>query len=66
MLYLVEYANYNCQVQVGYGNSEGTFSIQTGTCNSIGNQSGYLTNDKKHAVVYRGIENLWRKCNANL
>ncbi len=58
MLYLVEYADYNCQKTIGYGVSNGSI-INTGGCDSIKNKSGCLSNDQKHAVVYRGIENLW-------
>ncbi len=58
MLYLVEYADYNCQKTIGNGVSNGSI-INTGGCDSIGVKSGYLSNDQKHAVVYRGIENLW-------
>lgn len=56
MLYLVEYADYNSQEKLGYGVCNGS-QINTGGCDSLGMKSGCLGNDKKKAVIYRGIEN---------
>ena len=57
MLYLVEYADYDSQTKLGYGNCSTSAQINTGGCDSLGMKSGTLNNDKKHAVIYRGVEN---------
>ncbi len=58
MLYLVEYADYNSQKMLGYGVCNGSI-INTGTLDTLKMKSGCLSNDKKHAVIYRGIENIF-------
>ena len=63
MLYLVEYADYNSQEILGYGNVNSTNKLQTGNCDSLGMKSGTLNNDKTHAVIYRGIENIFGNSN---
>ncbi len=64
MLYLVEYADYDSQEMIGLGNvanpSNGlSYSLVSGECDSLGMKSGTLTNDGKHSMVYRGIENIY-------
>lgn len=59
LLYLVEYADYNSQIILGYGNSNSSAPINTGECDSLEMKSGCLINDWKHAVIYRGIENIF-------
>lgn len=58
MLYLVEYADYNSQNALGYGVCNGS-KINSGGCDTLLMKSGCLTNDKKNAVIYRGIENIF-------
>ncbi len=58
MLYLVEYADYDCQKTIGYGVCNGSI-INTGALDSLQMKSGCLANDKKSAVIYRGIENIF-------
>ena len=58
MLYLVEYADYNAQNKLGYGICSGS-KTNNGQCDSLGMKSGTLNNDKAHAVIYRGFENIF-------
>ena len=58
LLYLVEYANYDCQSILGLGCCSNS-SPSTGGCNSLGMKSGCLYNDGYHSVVYRGMEDLY-------
>lgn len=32
---------------------------KSGQCDSLGMKSGCLNNDSKHAIIYRGIENIF-------
>ena len=61
MLYLVEYADYNSQATLGLGHSDGsnTAQIDCGGCDTLGMKSGCLANDGKHAMIYRGVENIF-------
>jgi hypothetical protein len=59
LLYLVEYADYNSQSMLGYGNCNTSAKINSGSCDSLGMKSGCLSNDKAHSVIYRGIENIF-------
>ena len=56
ILYLVEYADFNAQLKLGYGICSGS-QTASGGCDSLGMKSGCLKNDKKSAVIYRGFEN---------
>lgn len=58
MLYLVEYADYNSQDKLGYGICSGS-KTNSGQCDSLGMKSGTLNNDKAHANIYRGFENIF-------
>ena len=58
MLYLVEYADYNSQSKLGYGICSSS-KTNSGQCDSLGMKSGTLNNDKAHAVIYRGFENIF-------
>lgn len=66
MLYLVEYANYDCQTILGQGRTAGsnTTPNNSGGCDSLGMRSGCLGNDGTYSVIYRGIEdpygNIWQ------
>ena len=57
LLYLVEYADYNSQAKLGYGNCSTSAQINNGGCDSLGMKSGCLANAKATAVIYRGVEN---------
>jgi len=59
LLYLVEYADYNSQEILGLGNTSSSRLIASGGCNSLGMKSGTLTNDGKHSMIYRGIEDIY-------
>ena len=60
ILYLVEYASYNSQDKLGRGYVDGNNSaLASGGCDSLGMKSGCVTNDGKHTVIYRGIENFF-------
>ena len=59
MLYLVEYANTNSQSTLGYGVCDASFKVNSGGCDTLGMKSGCVTNDKKHSVIYRGIEDIF-------
>lgn len=58
ILYLVEYADYNSQDVLGYGCCSGS-KINSGECDVLGMKSGCTSNDKAHAVIYRGVENVF-------
>ena len=58
MLYLVEYADYDSQKMLGNGVCSGS-KINSGGCDTLLMKSGCLANDKKSAVIYRGIENIF-------
>ena len=55
LLYLIEFADFNCQEKIGLGNVDDLSTSITGSTFSIGNDSGEVNG----AVCYRGIENLW-------
>lgn len=57
LLYLVEYADYDSQAKLGYGNCSTSAQINNGGCDSLGMKSGCLANAKASAVIYRGVEN---------
>lgn len=59
ILYLVEYADYNSQDKLGYGNCNTSAAINSGGCDSLGMKSGCLANAKATAVIYRGVENIF-------
>jgi hypothetical protein len=60
ILYLIEYASYNSQEKLGRGYVDSnSFALASGGCDSLGMTSGCVTNDGKHAVIYRGIENFF-------
>lgn len=58
-LYLVEYADYNIQNILGRGNTSSSAQITLGGCDTLGMKSGCLANDGLHAVIYRGVENIF-------
>lgn len=59
MLFIIEYATFNSQTAIGYGNSDQTSStdniIKSGATISLGNTSGSIS----QCVSYRGEENFW-------
>ena len=61
-LYIVEFANWNCQSKIGQGytNSNNSSAIQSGGTDSMTYHTGRAAGtDGKTAVQYRWIENLW-------
>jgi len=59
LLYLLEYGNFNSQVEIGRGYVDGNSSTSiTGTTNLYGNNS-YGSTSGKTQMSYRGIEDLW-------
>lgn len=66
LLYLIEYANFNSQAQIGRGVVDKTddgstnMAVNTGATSSLGNASGKASGtDGLVSVSYRGIENFW-------
>ena len=65
LLYLVEYADYNSQAKLGQGHTtsptleNGGIPVNSGGTNTLGMKSGTFTNDGKHSVTYRGIEDIF-------
>lgn len=60
-LFMIEFATTNSQsIMYGYCNGN-TAAIATGRCDGVKTPSGseISNTDGKHAMVYRGIENLW-------
>lgn len=61
-LYLIEFANWNCQSKIGQGytNSNNSSAIRSGGTDSMTYHTGRASGtDGKTAVQYRWIENLW-------
>lgn len=61
-LYIVEFANWNCQSKIGQGytNSDNSSAISSGGTDSMTYHTGRASGtDGKTAVQYRWIENLW-------
>lgn len=59
-LYIVEFANWNCQTKIGQGFVSGNSSTQSGAIDSMTYHTGRASGtDGKTAVQYRWIENLW-------
>ena len=61
-LYIVEFANWNCQSKIGQGytNNNNSSAISSGRTDSMTYHTGRASStDGKTAVQYRGIENLW-------
>ena len=46
-------------VNIAVGNYVCTMAQETGQCDSLGMKSGCLNNDGYHAVIYRGVENIF-------
>jgi len=66
LLYLVEYADYDSQKQLGegYSNMESKPNNfkdfnELGGCDTLGMKSGCVNNDGFHSVIYRGIEDIY-------
>ena len=66
LLYLIEYATFNSQAQIGRGVVDKTddnstnMAVNTGATSSLGNASGKASGtDGLVSVSYRGIENFW-------
>ena len=61
-LYIVEFANWNCQSKIGQGytNNNNSSAISSGDTDSMTYHTGRASGtDGKPAVQYRWIENLW-------
>lgn len=60
-LYIVEFANWNCQSKIGQGNTNNSsYDIQNGGTDSMTYHTGRASGtDGRTAVQYRWIENLW-------
>ncbi|MDD4048129.1 MAG: hypothetical protein PHI90_04785 [Clostridia bacterium] len=58
LLYLVEYANTNCQAMIGKGVSNGGSCVATGGCDDLNGVSN-IASEFNDPVNYRGIENIW-------
>jgi len=62
LLYLVEYANTNCQSAIGAGITDfsNTACVASGGCDYLNGASGNAVGDiGKVSVSYRGVEDLW-------
>ena len=61
-LYIIEFANWNCQSKIGkgYTNNNNSSAISSGRTDSMTYHTGRASGtDGKTAVQYRWIENLW-------
>lgn len=65
LLYLIEYADFNTQANIGLGvvnkaSGEGNESEKTGQTSHLGNLSGMSEGENGQvSISYRGIENFW-------
>jgi hypothetical protein len=63
-LYIVEFANWNCQTKIGQGFVSRNSSTQSGATDSMTYHTGCASGtDGQTAVQYRWIENLWGNVN---
>jgi len=56
MLYLIEYADTNCQTKIGAGRTNTSNAVASGRCDGLNGASGVGLDA---TVSYRGMENLW-------
>ena len=60
LLYLIEYANFDSQTQIGRGVVDVAAAVNTGATASLGNASGMASGTNGQvSISYRGIENFW-------
>ena len=60
LLYLIEFADTNCQAKIGAGRSTASSAIQTGTTDVMAYHTGRPSGTEEAVgVKYRGMENLW-------
>ena len=61
ILYVVEFANWDCQSKIGQGSTGGySYAIRSGITDGMTYHTGRVAGtDNKSAVQYRWIENLW-------
>ena len=60
LLYLIEYANFDSQTQIGQGVVDVTAAVNTGATASLGNASGMASGTNGGvSISYRGVENFW-------
>jgi hypothetical protein len=60
LLYLIEYANFDSQSQIGRGVVDVSAAVNTGATASLGNTSGMASGTSGQvSISYRGIENFW-------
>ena len=60
LLYLIEFADTNCQAKIGAGRSGASSALQTGTTDVMTYHTGRPSGTEDEVgVKYRGMENLW-------
>jgi hypothetical protein len=62
MLYLVEFANWNCQAMIGYGGGNGSSAENSGASDAMPYHTGTVKSDRTTygaGVQYRYIEDMW-------
>lgn len=62
LMFLIEYAEFNAQQALGFGQSSVSGPVKTGLTSELGNTTGKVYNsdtDVNCSVNYRGIENLY-------
>lgn len=60
LLYLIEFADTNCQAKIGAGRSSASSALQTGTTDVMAYHTGRPSGTEASVgVKYRGMENLW-------
>ena len=60
LLYLIEFADTNCQAKIGAGRSSASSALQTGTTDVMTYHTGRPSGTEGQVgVKYRGMENLW-------
>lgn len=58
-LYIVEFADWNCQSKIGTGRTAVSSAIHSGKTDEMTYHTGAAGNDATWSVQYRWIENLW-------
>ena len=58
-LYIVEFADWNCQSKIGPGYTGSSYAVTSGTTDEMTYHTGRIGDGNRNTCQYRWIENLW-------